>query len=57
MAAISDINRYIDYIRDPKDDFEMYLAKARDMTFRCIFAYEETYDRAREVLAGTDVKI
>ena len=50
MAAISDINRYIDYIRDPKDDFETYLAKARDMTFRCIFAYEETYDRAREPL-------
>ena len=57
MAAISDINRYIDYIRNPKDDFETYLAKARDMNFRCIFAYEETYDRAREVLAGTDVLV
>ena len=34
MAAISDINRYIDYIRNPKDDFETYLAKARDMNFR-----------------------
>lgn len=57
MTVAVGINRAIDYIRSPGDDFETYVSKARAMNFRCVFAYEETYGYAREALAGTGVLV
>lgn len=52
------IEKYIDYIDDPKDTYEEYLEKAKKYNFRCVFFNHEEdgeYERAKEILKGTDI--
>lgn len=51
------INKYIDYIDDPKDTFEQYLEKAQKYNFRCIFTDLERYGEAVAFLKDTDIII
>lgn len=54
---MSSISRYIDYIKGPKDTFEDYCLKAKEYNMRCIFANVYNYDKAKEILIGSDVII
>lgn len=49
------INKYIDYIDDPKDTFEEYLDKAKKYDFRCIFADLDQHDFAVDYLKDTTI--
>ncbi len=55
MANVKNINRLIDYIRDPKDSYAEYLKKAKNYNFRCIFANRFQFEEASNYLRGTDV--
>lgn len=49
------IEKQIDYIDDPNDTYEVYLAKAKAYDFRCIFANPEVVDIAKTELKGTSI--
>lgn len=51
------INKYIDYIDDPKDTFDQYLEKAKKYNFRCIFTDLDRYEEAVAFLKDTDIII
>ncbi|WP_413527606.1 deoxyribose-phosphate aldolase [Marinilactibacillus psychrotolerans] len=49
------INKYIDYIDDPKDTYKEYLEKAKKYCFRCVFADLDNFDEAIEYLRDTEI--
>lgn len=55
MTKVKDINRLIDYIKDPRDTFEQYLEKAKKYDFRCIFANRFQFKEASDYLKDTNI--
>lgn len=53
--VVRNINKNIDYIKDPNDSYDQYLQKAKEYDFRCVFANRFQFDYATNYLKGTDV--